>query len=558
MAAFDPSKYERLRIVGEGSFGKCWLVRSRGTGKELIQKVIDLSKMTAEERSDTQREVEVLGKLRHPYRESFAEKNQFLSLIMDYASGGDLYSRIRRQKREVRKPFPEKLVLRWFTQICLAVKYIHDQKILHRDLKTQNIFLSHQQQLLAASNIKIGDFGIARTLSHTADVAKTAIGTPFYMSPEICQAKSYDYKSDIWACGCVLYEMSALKHAFDDESMKGLVLKILKGDFCREAVRRNYGGGRAPARVAQEQQEQKSGGAEDILELVEAALALDPRKRPMARDLLNRVVLRRQIFALLEEDKRRRNENNVPKAQDPVLERRPSLVVVEENESGRHGEGGAGGAGKSVETSVKSKHVVQRNAAGNPAAGAKVEQQKRRHRSEPVDHAPKPNIPQHKNFPAPPAAGPAAGDEAAQIQKQKQNVVRIGSRYGKRVSTSPRGMVVADAMNQGIVAGGGAGARQPAAAAPTVAHGGPPPRRRSEPQRQRQLERQVAVSSRIDAVALRLRQEDKAKAAASDTCYTNQARIRKDDKELKVSDPVEAARAEPRARLHQAIDTRTK
>ena len=95
------------------------------------------------------------------------------------------------------------------------MKYIHDSKILHRDLKTQNIFLTRQDV------IKIGDFGIARVLAHTCDVAKTAIGTPFYMSPEICQAQPYGYKSDVWSLGCVLYELATLRHAFDDESMRG-------------------------------------------------------------------------------------------------------------------------------------------------------------------------------------------------------------------------------------------------------------------------------------------------------------------------------------------------
>jgi len=85
--------------------------------------------------------------------------------------------------------------------------------------------------LTKCENVKLGDFGIARVLQHTCECAKTAIGTPYYLSPEICMEKPYDYKSDIWSLGCVLYEMTTLKHAFDDSSMRGLIRKILKGTY---------------------------------------------------------------------------------------------------------------------------------------------------------------------------------------------------------------------------------------------------------------------------------------------------------------------------------------
>ena len=82
--------------------------------------------------------------------------------------------------------YTEDQILDWFVQMGLAIKHIHDRKILHRDLKTQNIFMTQTNQ------IKIGDFGIARVLQHTYDCAQTAIGTPYYLSPEICQEKPYN------------------------------------------------------------------------------------------------------------------------------------------------------------------------------------------------------------------------------------------------------------------------------------------------------------------------------------------------------------------------------
>lgn len=138
--------------------------------------------------------------------------SRYLCIVMDYAEGGDMYTKIGKQ-RKIGKGFPESQILDWFVQICLALKYVHDRKILHRDLKTQNIFLT------AKGDIKIGDFGIARVLQDTYDCAQTAIGTPYYLSPEICQEKPYNQKSDIWSLGCILYELVTLRHAFDANSI---------------------------------------------------------------------------------------------------------------------------------------------------------------------------------------------------------------------------------------------------------------------------------------------------------------------------------------------------
>lgn len=79
--------------------------------------------------------------------------------------------------------------------------------------------------------MKLGDFGIAKVLDSTQQFTCTTIGTPYYMSPELFKYKPYSYKSDIWALGCVLYEMCTLKHAFDAESLNGLALKIMKGNY---------------------------------------------------------------------------------------------------------------------------------------------------------------------------------------------------------------------------------------------------------------------------------------------------------------------------------------
>ena len=89
---------------------------------------------------------------------------------------------------------------------CTKHRYLHSRFILHRDLKTQNIFISKNL-------VKLGDFGIAKVMEGSMTAASTVIGTPYYMSPEVCQNQPYSYKSDVWALGCILYEMCALQQA---------------------------------------------------------------------------------------------------------------------------------------------------------------------------------------------------------------------------------------------------------------------------------------------------------------------------------------------------------
>jgi NIMA (never in mitosis gene a)-related kinase 1/4/5 len=121
---------------------------------------------------------------------------------------GDLAEKIKQQK-ERKCYFSEDKILDWFTQICLAIKHVHDRKILHRDLKAQNIFVMKNGLL------KLGDFGIARVLNKTSDMASTVVGTPYYLSPEIVQSNKYGFATDIWSLGVVLYELCALRPPFN-------------------------------------------------------------------------------------------------------------------------------------------------------------------------------------------------------------------------------------------------------------------------------------------------------------------------------------------------------
>mmetsp|Transcript_21750 Transcript_21750/g.74778 ORF Transcript_21750/g.74778 Transcript_21750/m.74778 type:complete len:675 (+) Transcript_21750:50-2074(+) len=215
--------YTEIKQVGEGSFGKAILVASED-GSRLICKMVDVSKASRKEMEDAVKEGKLLAELKHPYivryRESFTD-NGWLCILMDYCEGGDLTQQIEIARRS-RQPIPEDRVLKWFTQAIMALKYCHDKHILHRDLKPSNFFLSK------GGSLKMGDFGIAKVLACTIAVAKTQIGTPYYLSPELCQEKPYAWPSDMWSMGCILFEMCALKVPFDAPSIAGLVKKIVK------------------------------------------------------------------------------------------------------------------------------------------------------------------------------------------------------------------------------------------------------------------------------------------------------------------------------------------
>jgi NIMA (never in mitosis gene a)-related kinase len=166
------------------------------------------------------------------------------------------------------KHFPEEQILDWFTQICLALRYVHDSKILHRDLKCQNIFITK------GNIIKLGDFGIACILSNTLENAKTMAGTPFNLSPEIIDGKEYSYKSDIWSLGIVLYEICALQPPFMANGFTLLAVKIMKGQFA--PIPKHY--------------------SKDLQNLISMLLRIDPLQRPSIAEILNLPFIKQRII----------------------------------------------------------------------------------------------------------------------------------------------------------------------------------------------------------------------------------------------------------------------
>lgn len=254
--------YKRLKILGEGSFGKAFLVENLKDHQLYVIKQMDLTRMSESERKEMVREAKILEALIHPniicFREVYRTKKGKLCIVMDYADGGDLAKKINEYQRK-NQFFLESQILDWFTQICLAMKHVHDRKILHRDIKNQNIFLNKD------NTIKLGDFGIARILSNTREKAKTMVGTPYYLSPEIIENKPYTFSSDVWSLGVVLYELCALKPPFNADNLKMLALKIIKGIY-----------NPIPAQYSK-----------DLKRLIESLLKKDVNQRPTVNDILS-------------------------------------------------------------------------------------------------------------------------------------------------------------------------------------------------------------------------------------------------------------------------------
>uniref|UniRef100_A0A3Q3LFS4 Serine/threonine-protein kinase Nek4 n=1 Tax=Mastacembelus armatus TaxID=205130 RepID=A0A3Q3LFS4_9TELE len=270
------NNYIFIRVVGKGSYGEVNLVKHRTDRKQYVIKKLNLTTSSKRERRAAEQEAQLLSQLRHPnivtYRESWEGEDCQLYIVMGYCEGGDLYHRLKQQKGEL---LPERQVVEWFVQIAMALQYLHERNILHRDLKTQNIFLTK------TNIIKVGDLGIARVLENQNDMASTLIGTPYYMSPELFSNKPYNHKSDVWALGCCVYEMSTLKHAFNAKDMNSLVYRIVEGKLPQ-----------MPSRYDPQ-----------LGDLIKSMLCKRPEDRPDVKLILRQPYIKRQIAMFLEATK---------------------------------------------------------------------------------------------------------------------------------------------------------------------------------------------------------------------------------------------------------------
>ena len=217
--------YQIIEKIGKGTFGIVYKVKKFNDPLIYVIKQISLDGLTDEQINQVYSEAKILSLIKSKYvvkyYESFLEADN-LNIVMEYCDNGDLCNYLEEQKKKY-KPLKEDLIWKIFIKITLGLATIHKMKILHRDLKTLNIFLKKDME------IKIGDLGVAKELNQ-ASFANTIIGTPYYLSPEMCEDKPYNEKSDIWALGVILYELCTFRHPFTAGNHAALILKIMNAN----------------------------------------------------------------------------------------------------------------------------------------------------------------------------------------------------------------------------------------------------------------------------------------------------------------------------------------
>ena len=266
-------KYDLIEIIGQGMYGKVYKALNKFENKFYAIKTMNFKNITPKERLNIDTEINLLQELKHPnivlYKESFIDENQNLNIVTTFCEGGDLYQKIFKSQKTY---FQEKEIINALIQLLLGLSYIHDKKIVHRDIKTKNIFIQNENTL------RIGDFGIAKIFNSNKNSKNTnlnkMVGTPLYMAPECFkQNKKYSYKSDIWSLGCCIYEMCNLKHAFEGQFFPAVSIKISEGK--RLPLNKIY--------------------SKELRNVIDNMLNLNPRNRPTIASLIEKTFLKKYV-----------------------------------------------------------------------------------------------------------------------------------------------------------------------------------------------------------------------------------------------------------------------
>ena len=239
------------KCLGKGSFGEVYLTTIKGgdKNKKFATKKLDRDSLGTEGLKYLKNEITILHELNHPNIvkfESIKKTKKHFYIVMEYCNGGELSGALEQYQKKYGKPFSQEIVQYLMRQIISAFKYIHENKVIHRDIKLDNILLNFESEEdkkelnMMKAQVKIIDFGFACLISKSGLLYST-LGSPINMDPIILKKLNsnskkarqlgYDQKADIWSIGTICYEMLIGKSAFDAQDMDELVEKIENGTY---------------------------------------------------------------------------------------------------------------------------------------------------------------------------------------------------------------------------------------------------------------------------------------------------------------------------------------
>ena len=261
--------FEILEKLGDGAYSIVYKVKRKIDSKIYALKKVKLQNLNEKEKENALNEVRILASVKSPfvisYKEAFIEdSDSSLCLVMEFADKGDLYQKITEFKK-IGCLFEEVDIWRIFIQMTRGLKALHDMKILHRDLKSANIFLESD------GSAKIGDLNVSKVAKKGLGYTQT--GTPYYASPEVWKDNPYDSKSDIWSLGCVTYEMCMLHPPFRAQNMEGLYNKVIKGQYGKLSDK----------------------FSNDLAELIKMLLKVNPNERPSCGQILKSDIVKKRL-----------------------------------------------------------------------------------------------------------------------------------------------------------------------------------------------------------------------------------------------------------------------
>ena len=261
--------FKILNKIGEGSFSTVLKVQRKKDGNIYALKRVKFSKLSDKEKSNALNEIRILASINNKniisYKEAFFdEMDSSLDIVMEYADEGDLFQLIT-EKKKTKTHFTEEEIWNALIQLLNGLRSLHELNILHRDLKSANVFL------FKGGIVKLGDLNVSKVTRKGMGYTQT--GTPYYASPEVWKNKPYDSKSDIWSLGCVIYEMCALNPPFRAQSMEELFKKVVRGYY--PDISNKY--------------------SKDLSEILKLMIQIEVGARPSCDELLNMPIIKKRI-----------------------------------------------------------------------------------------------------------------------------------------------------------------------------------------------------------------------------------------------------------------------